>query len=302
MQGPAAQWLPVQGVPSLGRSILHGLQPVDVLPLLLGDGDVRAEGLHLGHVQIGVHGAGLVLAGGQHLGPGVHDRGVAPGLVLETLETGRRARHDEALVVDCPRTGQELVVLRAGGGVEGAGVEDGLCALCPHQHGQLGEAHVVADGHAHLAPGGLEDRGLGARRERVRLLEGHLPRDVDVEEVDLAVLAEHRAPVVNDHAGVVELPVLPLRVRTAADEDAPRLCHLSEHRHRRAVLRAGRAARRRHLLRVAVEVLPPVGAVPALGQDHQLRPLVSRRFDGLPGPGEVGRLLGADLQLAERNL
>ena len=44
--------------------------------------------------------------------------------------------------------------------------------------GQLGKPDVVADAEPNLTPRGREGGKLGARTQRVRLLEGHLPGDI----------------------------------------------------------------------------------------------------------------------------
>ncbi len=67
---------------------------------------------------------------------------------------------------------------------------------------QLGETHVVADGQAEPAGGGIDGDGLRAGAHAARLtvafgLAGH----VDVEEVDLVVARNGAARVVVDEAG-----------------------------------------------------------------------------------------------------
>ena len=61
----------------------------------------------------------------------------------------------------------------------------------------LGKADVVADAHPDLEPpgkGAVHHRDAVPARERVRLLEGDLPRHVDVEEVHFPVFRQD-APV-----------------------------------------------------------------------------------------------------------
>ena len=51
--------------------------------------------------------------------------------------------------------------------------------------------------------------GLISRRESVRLLEGDLPGNVNVKEVNLSMLADHRSVLVKGQARVVQLiPIL----------------------------------------------------------------------------------------------
>mmetsp|Transcript_11294 Transcript_11294/g.33466 ORF Transcript_11294/g.33466 Transcript_11294/m.33466 type:complete len:348 (+) Transcript_11294:52-1095(+) len=298
--------MPVVGAPSAFAGALQkvasGPEAVDVRPLLLRDGHVCPEGLHLRHVEVRVDDAGLLLAGHQHLAPGVDGSRVAVGLILEARQARRGAGDDEALVVDGAAAREQLVVLRTRRGVEGAREQDHLRPLRPHEHGELGEAHVVADGRPHLAPGGVEDGGPVARRERVGLLEGHLARDVDVEQMNLAVLRQDGALRVHRHAGVVDLVPLLLRHGAAADVDALGLCHFHEHRRGWAHRRLCRLPRTGHLLRVLGKVLVAVGAVPALREADQLSASIRSLLDGLPGPRDVGALVRPNLELAEGDL
>ena len=79
--------------------------------------------------------------------------------------------------------------LRATERQEGAEPSEPWCGLLTH----LGEADVVADPDPDLAIGGVHHRDGVAGAQRVRFSEGYLPRHIDVEEVDLAVLGQDRA-------------------------------------------------------------------------------------------------------------
>jgi hypothetical protein len=160
----------------------------------------------------------------------------------------RAADGDKDLVIDRPGPGEELPVERARRRVEGTGIEHGHTALPGGAvrddqtegsqaldgsrqqiqsvpHGDLGEAHVVADAEAKLAKGcmqrGKDGQSLAVRQratsygrtrleaverlaagERVRLLEGDAAGDVDVKEVDLAVDGDQLARRVVDGARV----------------------------------------------------------------------------------------------------
>jgi hypothetical protein len=160
----------------------------------------------------------------------------------------RAADGDKDLVIDRPGPGEELPVKRARRRVEGTRIEHGHTALPGGAvrddqtegsqaldgsrqqiqsvpHGDLGEAHVVADAEAKLAEGcmqrGEDDQSSAVRQrapsygrtrleaverlaagERVRLLEGDAAGDVDVKEVDLAVDGDQLARRVVDGARV----------------------------------------------------------------------------------------------------
>ncbi|KAJ8124510.1 hypothetical protein O1611_g9129 [Lasiodiplodia mahajangana] len=73
-------------------------------------------------------------------------------------------------------------VQRAGRQVEGARVDEGESAAARGDHGELGEAHVVADGDgdAPIARQ-VDERQLVPRRQHVALPERDLAGYVDVE-------------------------------------------------------------------------------------------------------------------------
>ena len=99
-----------------------------------------------------------------------------------------------------------MVFLPTSGHVEGPGVEQQLASHVPGVDlGQVGEADVVADAQSDLSEGRLERGEVGTGRQRVRLPEGDLAGDVDVEEVDLAVHGDHVACRGPDRGRVVEL-------------------------------------------------------------------------------------------------
>ena len=98
-----------------------------------------------------------------------------------------------------------------------------MAALLRVELPQVGEADVVADAEADLGPEGrLEGEQLVAGAEGLALLEPDLPRDVDVEEVDLAELADQLALGRPHRRGVEELLALALRDGASDQVD---LCH-----------------------------------------------------------------------------
>ena len=84
-------------------------------------------------------------------------------------------------------------------GLGGVRVEDDVRAVQAELAPSLGEVPVVADVHADLADGGVEDRVAEVARAEVELL----PEPVEVRQVVLAVLAEDRAVGIDDDGGVV---------------------------------------------------------------------------------------------------
>lgn len=82
---------------------------------------------------------------------------------------------------------------RASRQVERARIHEQKTALPRRDHGQFGEAYVVAYRDPHPAvPREVYDRDFIPRAQCVGLPEGDFAGDVDVEQVDLAVGGEER--------------------------------------------------------------------------------------------------------------
>lgn len=124
------------------------IKGVKVGPLLLGDREGVAEAGDLIEINLGVNNPLLFIRGGKNLSPGINNGGVAPSDISSGLISGRGAGSHEKLVIHRPCPLEKLPVSWPGGHVEGAGEEDHLAATLRHQHRQLGEADVVADGKA----------------------------------------------------------------------------------------------------------------------------------------------------------
>lgn len=112
-------------------------------------------------------------------------------------------RHKD-LVIRSPSASQQGPVKRAGGHIKGTGVDQHEGAFPGRDHSRLGKANVVADGQPDFAVlREIDDGQLVPRGEDVALLELDLARDVDVEEMRLAVGADQGAGGGEDQRGIV---------------------------------------------------------------------------------------------------
>src|SRR6185503_436399 len=95
---------------------------------------------------------------------------------------------------------------------------------------ELGEANVVTNRHAELVPAHLGDDGLLARRARARLFERRAVRQIDVEQMNLAIAREERPVRREERARVEGARVVAALLRHAAgdDEDAFRSRELGD--------------------------------------------------------------------------
>jgi len=225
-----------------------------------------------------------------------------PRRVPRARDPRRAAQRHIHLVVERARPAQQLPVQRAGGQVEGARVDEGERAAPRRDRRQLREAHVVADGDGDGAVARqLDQRHLVARRQHRALAERDLARDVDVEEVRLAVRAEQRAVGAEDERRVVEAVAVPglgggvgrvrLRDRAAHQVDAGVSGDGGEGVEGRGLRRGG--GRREERLGVGGEEFAAVGRVEAFGEDDDFR----ARLGGGEGLGacicEVEGFVGA---------
>ena len=178
--------------------------------------------------------------------------------------------------------------------IEGPRVQQQEAAL-PRRNGrQLREADVVADGHRDLAVRrDVHQRELVARRQHVRLAEGDLARDVDVEEVHLAVRREQRPVRREEQRRVVVLLARRRVLRDAAAEDVgARFGREGGERVEGRGLRL-RGGGREERLGVGGEELAAVGRVEAFREDDQGGAGAGGFEDFGAGAGEVGGFVGA---------
>lgn len=88
--------------------------------------------------------------------------------------------------------------------VEGTGVEQQESTLSCGNHGQLGEANVIADGDSNLSIlGQIDQSDLVSRTQDLALLESNLAGDINVEEVDLSVGGQQVSVRAKDETCVV---------------------------------------------------------------------------------------------------
>lgn len=168
----------------------------DVLPCL---SDVLAH-------QLCLDSSLILIRLNQDLGHGIHNQAVPPGVVAGAHVSGGTAKGYIDLVVYGAALSQQAPVQIAGGEVEGTGIDEGKGTAAGSNGGQLGEAHVVADGDANLAVlGQVDERHLVAAAEDFGFLKGDFAGDVDVEEVGLAVGGQQLAVRAKGQARVVVL-------------------------------------------------------------------------------------------------
>lgn len=247
---------------------------------------------------------------------GVDDQAVAPGVVGRAHVARGAAQRDVALVVEGAPLGQQAPVQRARDQVEGARVDEGEGAAARGDHGELGEAHVVADGDGDAAvTRQVHERQPVAPRQHLALAERDAARDVDVEEVHLAVAREQRAVGPEDEGRVVVFLALALALassvffffprfrfgdRAADEEDAGLGGHGRQRVEGRRLLGRGRG--REEGLGVRGEVVASVGRVEALGQHDEVRAGPRGLEDLVARVREVRRLVGPAGELHAREL
>ncbi|KAL1438853.1 hypothetical protein MTO96_047773 [Rhipicephalus appendiculatus] len=180
---------------------------------------------------------------------------------------------------------------RPRGHVEGTGVEEQLAALFGVKLRHLGEAQVVADAEANLAVRGVERGQAVAGSEAVRFPERYLSGNVDVEEVNFAVLGEHLAVGTVDEAGVVELAVF--RFGHGAADEIDAVLSRSSRQHL-----AGLTGDR---LGVLGEVLGAVREAEAFGQAHKLGAARRSLLDFDSGASKVLRFASFHRELDKRD-
>ncbi len=247
---------------------------VDIEASLRGDGDSLPRLVDPGAVQFpGDDGLGF-FGLDDDLGHGVDDEAVAPGVVGGGRVARGAAQRDVALVVHGAGLALQAPVQGAGGGVEGARVDEGEGAAARGDGGQLGEPHVVADGHGDApVPGEVHQRQLVARRQHVALAERDLARDVDVEEVHLAVGGQQCAVGPEHERRVVvflrPVPLLGLGDGAAHEEHLRLGGHGRQGVEGRRLVARGR--RGQEGLGIRGEVVASVGRVEALGQHDEVR-------------------------------
>ena len=204
----------------------------------------------------------------------------------------RRAAGDEALVVHRAHAQAQLPVRGTGGHIERAGNQDQLRARERHHAKPLGKADVKADRDAHLSKRRIEQREPLSRREDIRLPEALPARNVDIEQMHLAVLCD-LLPLGREHiAGVIQPLPLTLRNRAADEKDAVRPCRLLQSAPRFAALRFCVVRKRRVI----------IGACPHLRQAHELRALLRRSSDGIRHGDMIALQRRRDRRLAQRKL
>mmetsp|Transcript_31176 Transcript_31176/g.77600 ORF Transcript_31176/g.77600 Transcript_31176/m.77600 type:complete len:217 (+) Transcript_31176:173-823(+) len=209
------------------------MQNIKVPPPLLLQWHVPPPHRHLPHVQLAVHGSAPLVTRGQDLGEGIHGGGVPPRLVRRPGHASRAAGQHEALVVHGPRPLQQLPVQGASHGVERPRVHQYLRPAVGARHRQLGEPEVEAYADAQAPHRRVHHGELVAGRQCVTFLERDLTRDVDVEQVGLAVPRNQRALGVKHAARVIQQPgVGALLGDAAAHQHHPALPRRArQHRH-----------------------------------------------------------------------
>ena len=224
----------------------------------------------------------------------IHNHTMPPSIISRLHIPRRTAQAHIDLIVHRPGPRLQLPVQGPRRQVESAGVQEQEAALAGGNGGEFGEADVVADREGDLAVGREVDEGqFVPGGEDVRLPEGDLAGDVDVEQMHLAMRGQQVSLGREEQASVV---VLLRRGHVfgyaAAEQVAPALDgKLGQGAEARRLLprRRGRLQR----LGVRGEVLAAVGRVEAFRQHDE-------RGSGFGGfehagarAGEVGGFVGA---------
>ena len=214
----------------------------------------------------------------EHLAPGRDDEGVAVGGAAPRHLAHRARSDDHRAVLDRPGAVQHVPVRLARHLGERGRHDEDLRPGLRERAIELGEAKVVADGHAEPAPGGVHQDPIAAGGDDRGLAIALGGGQVHVEEVDLVVAGPDLAAVV-DHEAAVDEPVPRSVHRDGADQHPHSgVARESAKRgeHRMALLGGGR---RREQPPFALQ--PPA----VLGQAHELRAgrdRVARQPERLP--------------------
>ncbi len=175
------------------------------MPDLLAHRDLVPHLCHAIHRQISDDDVWRLICGSHDVRPGANDSAVPPRLVRARGISGDGDARDEALRVEGARLEEQLPMGGTCGEVERARIEEHTAARLSQQHGEVGEAHIVADAQAHAAVGGVESRQRVSAGQRIALLERHAAWDVNVKEVDLSMLGDHLTIGAIYDAGIVDL-------------------------------------------------------------------------------------------------
>lgn len=182
------------------------LEAVDLVALLLPDGQLLAERVHEVEVEFGEQNVLGVVGTVQHVSTVVHQQrvAVADKLLGELVVAHGRRSDNEHLVVDGAGTDQLLPLAELEEGRERGGVDDHVNAILAVQLSELGELQVVADAQTDLDVFDLEVGQLVAGLDVVQLVVLEVLAELNFEQMDLAVLSDQSAGVVEHHGGVVE--------------------------------------------------------------------------------------------------
>lgn len=281
----------------------RGDSVVNISALLLADRNVRTDLIRAVKVNLSIDNRSIMFSGGKNLSPGGNHRRVAPGLVLGVRVASRRSSSNVELVINSTTALKEFPMSRSSSSVKGTRVHEKLAALLAKKHGILREADVVADTNTNLAVRGVEDGDRVTGAQSIGLLESDAARNIDVEEVDLAVLGKELTLRADNEAGVVYLAFRVLLGEGSAHKvDTGLLSHLDQHRGGGVNLGIKILGRRRDFLGVFGEHIGGIGAVEALREGHKLGAVAGSLLDGLASGREVGGLVSAHEHLAHGKL
>ena len=119
----------------------------------------------------------------------------------------RGAAEEEDLCVERASAEEQLPVRRARRHIEGRRHKDRLRAAQRHDLRELGETDVEADLHAKAPKRRIKHREISPRGERVALAKPLPARNVDVEEMHLAMARDLPPRRIENEAGIVEAPL-----------------------------------------------------------------------------------------------
>src|SRR6266849_3786218 len=159
--------------------------------------------LEVFHVERRAHHALLIGCAGEHSPPRVDDHRIA--VVAESMNVGAelRWRHHIALIFDRTSADQRVPMGLAGRKRKRARDRKDSCAREREPPVKLRKAQVVAHAETDRAKLGRCRHDLGARDLRVGLFDRNASRQVNVEQMDLAIHGELLAVRAKQHGGVV---------------------------------------------------------------------------------------------------
>lgn len=235
---------------------------IHIIATLRRDWNLSANLVDAVEIDVGVDNGGLVRRLREYFGPRIDDNRVTVGVIRCSGIARRRDERDVELIVERAGARQELPVERAGGGVEGARIDEKLSTVVGVELSERSEADVVADAETEAAKAErVEESKVGARRQCARLDKGDAALDIDVKEMHFAILGEQRSVDVEHAAGVVEAVAVALRNRSTDENNRVELSKR---------LKETSGASVGHGLGVLGEELVAVGRIEAFGKSDDI--------------------------------